>query len=165
MSHNEDNQAVITVPGLAAELNKLNRQYQQIKDQAQDGSKKMGRISNLSQTTKDKDSKNNDSKAFFNIDDINVDVPMSRAQFEEVTAAMKSERKKPSPEFQAVPRSNKLVVNAYLGMKDGQDVAKYRPKEDFLQTTIARNLTIKPEQKTFGKTPYKVPAECVADKR
>jgi len=118
ISQNEDNQAVISVPGLAAELNKLNKQYQKIKEQAQDGGgKNNGRISGLSNTTKDKDT--NNSKAFFNIDDINLDVPMTRAQFEEVTVAMKSERKKASPEFQAVPRSNKLVVNAYLGMKDG----------------------------------------------
>ena len=122
-----------------------------------------GRISGLSNTTKDKDT--NNSKAFFNIDDINLDVPMTRAQFEEVTVAMKSERKKASPEFQAVPRSNKLVVNAYLGMKDGQAVAKYRPKPEFLETTLARNLTINAEKKNFGKTPIKVPPQCVNDKR
>ena len=105
-----------------------------------------------------------DKNAIFNLDDLNVDVPMTRAKFEEVTAAMNSERSKPTSEFLAVKRTNKLLKHAYLQSKDGADVGKYRPREEFLQTKITGNLTINPEQRTFGKKPIYIPPECVADK-
>lgn len=62
----------------------------------------------------------------------NKDAPMTRAQFDEVTAKVTDFDKRQSPAFTAVGRSNKLLRQAYLESKDGAEAAKYRPKHEFV---------------------------------
>ena len=88
--------------------------------------------------------------------------PMSRAKFTEITDAMRSERKKASPEFQSIPRNNRLLREAYMQVKDGAE-PRYTPKMHLVESKIARDLTINSQRKVFGKTPIKIPPACVAD--
>ena len=69
-----------------------------------------------------------------------------------------------SPEFKSVSRQNTLLEQAYLATKDGAE-AKYKPNYSFIETKVAKQLTINVDKKTFGKNPFKVPPACVADQR
>ena len=99
----------------------------------------------------------------FNLDDLlAIDLPKSRAEFAEVTAAMKAGAAKPDPAFTALARSNKLLQQAYLDVKDGVE-CKYKPNFDMIERQVTRKLTINSEKKTFGKKVFKIPPACVAD--
>ena len=70
-------------------------------------------------------------------------MPTTYAELEK----MRSQKAKNSPEFRTVSRNNKLVQNHYLQTKSGAD-GRYSPKFSFIQTDVARHLTIYPATKT-----------------
>ena len=99
----------------------------------------------------------------FNLDDLlAIELPKSRAEFAEVTAAMKAGAFKPDPTFMAQARTNKLLRNAYLDVKDGVE-SKYKPNYEMIDRQVTRKLTINSEKKHFGKKVFKIPPACIAD--
>ena len=94
---------------------------------------------------------------------LDIQIPRSKAEFDEIRERWKMNTNRASPEFQAISRSNKLIEHSYLQTKDGAEM-KYRPKFSQIESELARNLTINPEKRVFGKTPIKIPPACVADK-
>ena len=61
-----------------------------------------------------------------------VEIPTTRAQFDEMFAAVENRHKRQGSEFLAVGRSNKLLRQAYLESKDGADCGIYRPKHEYI---------------------------------
>ena len=151
ITENDENQAIVEVPGLADALRKVERSYKVVQAEHREkngvGHDRKGRssqMSNLSKVSKDtekgagKDKKmaatvkmggagahsKNASPDWLNLDDLDVAIPRTRRELEEVHAQMSAKEIKESPEFRAVKRTNTLLKNAYMDLKDGVE-AKY----------------------------------------
>ena len=85
------------------------------------------------------------------------EIPINNIRFEEITV-----KEVPTSEFKAVGRENKLLRDAYMDVKDGADT-KYYVKHAIIENKLAKNLTIKPKQKIFGKTVSKIQPACIED--
>ena len=135
IAEDEENQNVIQVPGLAEELNKLEKSYAQIQLEKDNRAAGLtgGRNSKLSNNVFSERSNSVMSKHATMNDYLEAtDVPMTRKEFDEVTAKPSDFDKRQSPAFTAVGRENKLLRQAYLDTKDGAEASKYSPKYEFV---------------------------------
>ena len=148
------------MPGLADAIRKVERNYKVVQAEHQQkngvGHGRRGRASNMSNhskvskdTEKGKDKKmsatvkmggahtKNASPDWLNLDDLDVAIPRTTRELEELHAQMSMREIKESPEFRAVKRTNKLLMNAYMDLKDGVDF-KYQPNFNHVETSVAK---------------------------
>ena len=175
----EDDNKIVTIPGLAEELHKVKKNLDIIKQERTAGKSSFnisvaeGFTDHANGTTMANTLANTmatlpragDTKMtkIMDLEDyLKMELPRNRFEFEEMTKQWNPERKRPSPEFLAINRKNKKLTSEYLVTKDGAENV-YSPKRHLIESKITRHMTIMAPRKGFGRTPTKMPPICTID--